>query len=269
MDNKQWFAYWVRERENIRASKAAGDPKPWSNDPTMQQTYFCNVRREDDKVTKAIRKMYTESPDLAAPNMMLARMVNKPSSLLEMSWPWDVFYPHVWKERMSQPGSWGNAYIVSTNGRRMAKHDYVAGLLETAFKQLAGPPHTVLGGTLSVAHRRIQALQGMGSFMSAQVVADLKNTPEHPLAWADDWWTWASHGPGSLRGLGWFHNKRITPSMFDEALVSARQWCYTEAAGLVEDICNQDLQNCFCEYDKFMRVSTGAGKSKRRYSGGY
>lgn len=277
--NKEKFVYWVQERDCVRVLKEGGLPPPWSIDPVFQTTYFCNVDREHDKVTRWIREQYDYLPDeyrvsMALPNMILARMVNKPESLHEMGWPFDKWRP--WADAlcdgfldvMSKKGSWGSAYIVSTNGRAMPKHEYIAGLLEQAFKQFDGGVGAGVPLTLAGWHTAIQAMPGMGSFMAAQVVADLKNTEGHPLQEAEDWHSWASHGPGSLRGLTWFHEKKITPRSFTEALVSARRWCHTNGHGaLVEQLCNQNLQNCFCEYDKYMRVSTGTGRSKRKFNG--
>lgn len=278
---KHKFVYFVKERDNIRYLKdEVGVEKPWSIDPVFQHTYFCNIDREKDRVTKWMRETHRVATTLThdknhlrahelmtAANYVMARFVNKPSSLEELKWPWVEFHPAIFRMVMSQPGSWGSAYIVSTNGRAMPKHEYIAGLLEQAFEQLAGWPAATPQPTLAGAHRRIQALQGMGSFMSAQVIADLKNTEGHPLRMADDWWSWASHGPGSLRGLGWFHDRRITPSTFMDALVSARDWVYTVDSSLLAALCNQNLQNCFCEFDKYMRVSSGTGRSKRKYNG--
>lgn len=271
--DKGKFVYWIQERECIRALKEAGLPKPWSIDPVFQTVYFCNADREHDKVTKWIREQYDYLPDkwresMAIPNMILARMVNKPDSLYGMGWPFEEWHQKDFQDVMSQKGSWGSAYIVSTNGRAMPKHEYIAGLLERVFKQFEGGVGASVPPTLQAWHTAIQAAQGMGSFMSAQVIADLKNTTGHPLANAEDWHTWASHGPGSLRGLGWFHGEKITPSSFMGALVSARQWCNNNGhSGAIGHLCNQNLQNCFCEYDKYQRVSTGTGRSKRKYNG--
>jgi hypothetical protein len=200
--------------------------------------------------------------------MILARMVNKPESLASMHWPFTKWKPSWFGNTMSQKGAWGSAYIVSTNGRAMPKHEYIAGLLEQAFEQFAGGVGANVPPTLAGWHKAIQALPGMGSFMAAQVVADLKNTKGHPLADAEDWSTWASHGPGSLRGLSWFHEEKITPKTFMDALTSARQWCYNNGHQQhIGHLCNQNLQNCFCEYSKYMKVSTGTGRSKRKYNG--
>ena len=265
------FHYWIRERENIRVRKEVlQSTTPYTDDPVFQTTYFCNVRREDDKVTRWIRGNYFPAEGLcstdATPNMMMARFVNKPESLLKLDWPWGEFHLDLWSKVMSQEGAWGGAYIVSTNGRRMAKHEYIGGLLDGAWRHFEQHPLPSTPPTLAGAHRAIQALDGMGSFMAAQVVADLKNTKGHPLADAADWHTWSSHGPGSLRGLAWYHGvDKITPSQYTTSIQEAWERLPKELQKRVQ--CMQNLQNCFCEFDKYMRVSTGTGRSKRKYNG--
>src|SRR5262245_66683119 len=41
--------------------------------------------------------------------------------------------------------------------------------------------------------------EGLGSFMKGQIIADLKYLPF--MREVDDWWTWATPGPGSMKGL--------------------------------------------------------------------
>lgn len=257
--------YWIQERENIRAQKEEGLPKPWSTDPVFQQVYFCNVRREDDRVTRWIRENYHEEHGPAAPNMMLARLVNKISTLKEMTWPWSELWEDDWLAIMSKPGAWGSAYIVSTNGRAQPKHEYILGVLEQAWQANDLWGRGVAWGSLATAHRAIQGVPGFGSFLSAQVVADLKHTKHHPLAEAEDWKHFSAHGPGSLRGLGWYFDTRITPSMYDDAIRQVWVDLGPDLQAVVE--CRQNLQNCLCEFDKYMRVRNGTGRSKRKYDG--
>ena len=47
--------YWVAERERIRVRKESGQPFPWTDDPILATYRFCNVRREDDRVTIWVR----------------------------------------------------------------------------------------------------------------------------------------------------------------------------------------------------------------------
>lgn len=258
--------YWIEERLRVMEFHDTGEEKPWSADPVFQTTYFCNVRREDDKVTKWIRRVFDNSDRMcAASNMMMARLVNKPESLEKLGWPWYDFHPRKWHEVMSKKGAWGGAYIVSTNGRAMPKHEYISDVLDSAWRHNEKWGSTIGRGTLSGAHSAIQAVQGFGSFLSAQVVADLKNTKGHPLAEAPDWYLWSAHGPGSLRGLGWYFDTKVTPTLYEDAM--RQVWADLPDNLKKEVMCRQNLQNCLCEFDKYMRVSTGTGRSKRKYHG--
>lgn len=165
---------------------------------------------------------------------------------------------------------WGSAYVVTTHGIQMPKLQYLTKrVLPAAYERLgagiwrAGYP--ALAPTLEQRHGQLMQLEGLGSFMAAQVVADLKNTEGHPLTRAPDWWTWSAWGPGSLRGLSWFFGQPITPAKYDQAMSVVIGYINRELPGLM--ISAQDVQNCLCEYDKYMRVRSGSGRSKRKYNG--
>jgi hypothetical protein len=123
--------------------------------------------------------------------------------------------------------------------------------------------------TLVGSYGFLKRLFGVQSFMAGQILADLKNTKDHPLQGAEDWWTFAVPGPGSLRGVSWIaygDNRNTSKVDFFNNLNTIRN----ELRGysdFVDKICNQDLQNCLCEFDKYCRVFTGLGRSKRGYDG--
>lgn len=160
----------------------------------------------------------------------------------------------------------------------MGKAAYLChNVLDGVFKAMGGTslPLALRGSpgvapTCKAAHKALQGLEGLGSFLAAQVVADLKNTVGHPLYTASDRDTFVAHGPGSIRGLSWFWNgATITPSNFLTYFMAAREYVnenWNETL-MGPPIDNQDLQSCLCEFDKYMRVSTNAGKSKRGYPG--
>lgn len=285
-DVKDKFHYWIRERESIRRAKEEGLPKPWSLDKTFQTTYFCNVRREDDRVTRWIRSNW--SPDKIGWDnyeyaMVLGRFLNWPDTLkrftstIRTAKSSEGETIQAVMKIMADAGLkvWGNAYVVTTHGLPMGKAAYLCQrVLPAAYERLgAGRWRGAYSGytpSLAVRHDDYMQLEGMGSFMSAQVLADLKNTKGHPLQEAKDWVSWSAPGPGSLRGLGWYFNgsaeKKVSAGQYDEAM---RQ-VYAELPPDVVELLGggmQDLQNCLCEFDKFMRVSTGTGRSKRGYPG--
>jgi hypothetical protein len=86
---------WIEEREAIRLRREAGEPPPWTADPILATWSFCNVHREDDRVTRWIaehwRKPHADDPDLWFA-MAVARFVNWPGTLAELGWPvpWDA-----------------------------------------------------------------------------------------------------------------------------------------------------------------------------------
>src|SRR4051812_23574123 len=87
--------YWVRQREEIRRRKETGlGPESWTPDTILSTYRFCNVRREDDRVTvwvrDHIRKPYADYPNLWL-MLCIARQVNWPMTLWQLindgAWP--------------------------------------------------------------------------------------------------------------------------------------------------------------------------------------
>ena len=278
---QEQLVHWINEREIVRYKKEKGWPKPWTEDPTIRSTYFCNVHREDDKVTRWIRENIPLQDDFGMHEwrMMVARMINWPETLAQLDLlsikpeqTSEEVYLYLFDVLAARARNglkvWGSAYVVTTCGARMDKAQYACEALRGAFnaRPICQPPYT-----LANAHSQIQRHQGFASFMAAQVVADLKNTEGHPLRDAEDWATWSSYGPGSLRGLNWFFyghkdgadGKKVTPKDYPNLVWTAHSMIERD----IPEMCMQDFQNCLCEFDKYMRVSTGAGRSKRNYNG--
>lgn len=268
--------YWVAERESIRTKKEAGRDKPWTSDPVFQETYFCNVHREDDKVTRWIRSFYSGyvNDSLFEYNIILSRFLNWPDTLRAIGFleKHDPNMLLLRLEALAATGKiWGGAYVITTHGIPMGKAQYLCdNVLGAAYKALSRPLHPSRGGSCTLAAEALQEIEGVGSFLSGQIVADLKNTPGHPLSKAFDKPFFVTPGPGSLRGLSWIFfggPKGVTESNFMHYFNNLRTWVDQHWPPGVAPVDNQDLQNCLCEFDKYCRVSTGTGKSKRKYNG--
>src|SRR5437762_946187 len=84
------LVYWIKEREKIRMLKGAGSVQPWTTDLILATYRFCNVHREDDRVTVWLRQNWRE-PHAADPDlwfaMVIARHLNLPDSLAEVGYP--------------------------------------------------------------------------------------------------------------------------------------------------------------------------------------
>src|ERR1700730_3740631 len=54
LDPKPFFD-WCRERHSVFEKRLAGQQFPWTDDPILTEYIFCNVFREQDKVTRWFR----------------------------------------------------------------------------------------------------------------------------------------------------------------------------------------------------------------------
>jgi hypothetical protein len=232
-------------------------------DPVFQRTYFTNVHREDDKVTRWIRRNYTPNDfgEFYEPAIVAARIFNRITTLEAFKFRWfPVSQPRLndlLVEWGAENKTWGNAYVITTHGIPMSKVDFCVNILQEAEERLRErPPMTMCYEFWEY----LQKIDGIGSFLAAQIVADLKHTAGHVLAEAHDWKGFSAPGPGSLRGLSWFFGRKITNAYYHSAIDEVR-------TVIAWDGDMQDLQNCLCEFDKYCRVATGQGRSKRNYAG--
>lgn len=266
MKNTARLLKWIQEREKIRQLKEAGAPWPWTKDKILQIYRFCNVHREDDAVTKWIAGNW-RTPNIKDPDlwfaMVVARFLNLPLSLEILG------YPVPWKPRKflalqkQDCNLFNAAYMIRSEVG--SKIEYLEAKVLTPMWRLREDlrPHT--GQTLQEFYNKLSERYGMGSFLSAQVVADLKYV--EPLKSATDWHTFAGSGPGSRRGMNrvmgfdtdspWKETDWHLYLMKLQQLVNAK---------LPEPLHAQDLQNCLCEFDKYERVRLGEGRPKQKYS---
>lgn len=266
------MAHWINQRWAIHQRKTAGEPKPWTNDRILQDFRFCNVHRENDAVTRWIADRWRDSngsePNLV-PALVLARMFNLPATLAAIEFPheWDaVRMTEIVKDRREAGHKvFNGAYLITTCGVKMDKIDYVFRVADDVQRQ---EHNNILGvNTLEKMHRHLTMINGLGDFLTGQVIADLKNTPGHTLSKAPDRLTWATPGPGSLRGLARLEGAhRPSKAGFLARLRVARAGVDVLLNEMPE-IDNQDFQNCLCEFDKWDRTYLGQSKPKQRYQG--
>jgi len=262
-------AQFVLQRELARVNHDRGALQPWCSDSVINSYRFCNVQREDDKVTRWLKKHwrdeYWQHPNFI-PAMILARMVNWPPTLENIGFPdrWDneeiVEAIHKCAARGK---AWTGAYVITTCGQAMDKAAYVVG---TAAHALAMPayqhsPRNTLDGLWT----SLRSIPGLGAgFLAAQVVADVKYTPL--LDKAIDWWTFAVPGPGSRRGINRYFELPLSTKLSDKEWIRHLRLMINDVQPLLTlKLHAQDWQNVMCEFDKWMRVKTGQGRPRSKY----
>jgi hypothetical protein len=246
---------FIKKREEVRINKEAGKPKPWTTDPILQHYRFCNVRREDDKVTIWIHHNWIR-PNYGHPNLaraiLLSRMINWPDTLEEIGFPYywsKTHYADAIRERMMRHEKvWTGAYMITAESNGNPKEVSVC---ETVDQLDFDLPSTCLD-----TWKALQTLPRIGSFMAAQFVADAKHT--HMLSYAPDRWEFCAPGPGSQKGLniilGTPHKEWKQPE-FQEEVNKIRDH-------LPFNLDAHNVQNCLCEYSKYVR-----GYSRSQYPG--
>lgn len=297
MRTAELFA-WIKERHAISLLHEAGASKPYTQDPILQKFSFCNVYRERDRVTRWVAKNWRDKnkkdPHLWFA-MVVARFINWPDTMQQLGYPLETmavgtaslafnyfagaFLGVVESRQAAGQQVYGGAYTISTNGRTMVKHRY---LLEHVFRPLWAnreAVESVLANrrvSLQGVHTALTAFQGLGSFMAAQVIADLKYAQ---LRKAPDWWTWAASGPGSRRGLNRVchgtatgHTDKLLAPWREDVWLQTLQILHDEISGMaaaaeLPQIHAQDLQNCLCEWDKWCRVTNNEGRPRSLYPG--
>lgn len=272
------FMAFVIERHRIYERRIAGKPVPWTKDKILGTYRFCNVYRELDRVTKWITEHWRE-PHAHYEHlwfaMVIARLVNKPESLAEMAFPgrWNAkhFVSVMQRRRASGAKAFGAAYIVSTGGKSMDKAEYLAQYVLTPMWERRDLLRPKKGDSLRAYFNRLSDENGMGSFMAAQVLADIKYV--EPLLHATDWWTFASSGPGSRRGM-WYvmgknpkEMKRWKEHEWREALSELQELMHPHLnEARMPRMHAQDVQNCLCEYHKYRRTQLGTGRPKQKFT---
>lgn len=279
-DNVARLVAFIVEREAVRQRRAAGQAWPWTGDPILREYRFCCVRREDDAVTrwvaKNVREQYENDADLWH-LLTMARLFNnvetldavlknaRAGSVLGVSF-YESARSTVRRMQKSKQRVFNPAYMITTAGKKQDKIDYIFELLGTLWANrlhLRPQKHD----TLNSYHMLLGQFQGLGSFLTAQVIADLKYV--EPLRSASDWHTFAASGPGSRRGMNRILGRPVNAPWQEDDW--RQKLCKLQTATSVHlrrakiELHAQDLQNCLCEWDKYCRALYGEGRPKQRY----
>lgn len=276
---------FAKERQNVYVKKERGDLKPWTKDPILQTYRFANVFREQDKVTKWLATNWRNA-NAGDPNLWLtmtvARFLNNIPCMAALPAPltWEgrerTRILKILKDRKAAGEQvFGGAYMVRSDPG--CKIDYIDSVFKAMWKErklLQLLPWT--GETLAGYYAKLHPFRGLGSFMAAQIVADLKNCAT-PLASAPDWWDWAASGPGSRRGLS---RVLLLPPQRggSEDFMAWKEDVWFDKFSMVRERCTvkratmsalhaQDFQGVLCEFDKYMRVKNGEGRPRSLYPG--
>lgn len=263
------FWYWIRERQAIYERRLLGLVKPWSNDPIFQTCKFTNVYRELDRTSRWVARNW-RTPHNDDPHVWFAMavsvMTNNIDTMEALGYPvpWDRqhFETVLWDRRERGLPVFGNAYLLTTHRHSIPKITYYANILDRLWNMREKIPACK---TLNEIHFLLTGVDGIASFISGQIIAAYKYADSCTAKGFD---TFAVSGPGSRRGLARLNGYPPTYNWREEDWYHCLYHLQEPVTEHTEYVLHlQDLQNCCCEFDKYVRVKTGEGRIKQKYNG--
>lgn len=289
------FWWFITERQLIwRRRNIEKRPPPWTDDPTMQVERFTNVYRELDPGTRyavdAILEQDAPKPDKVF-NVMFYRLVGRPESHATVGFmrleDFDVdlvraalrrvrelhgVSPFTTAYMVSAYASLGSREKIENVARLFGKlHQRFAGLYDR-IERAAGPEEI---------HQALASEYGFGTFLAYQVFVDLTyavrvygGAPLLPYSQNE----WASAGPGARRGVSMLLSdgcrqshlevmRWLQQNQRDEFARLGLDFPFVvEANGAPRELTLANIQNCLCEFHKYVKIRDGTGRGRRKFA---
>ena len=284
----EMFKQFVVDRYLVHLNKDYyKQPKPWTNNPILQNYKFTNVRREHDKTTIHLLNMLEEHKDASygnkIMNIVLYRLFNKIETSQLIGWVDFSRYDDADLRAKLSSAAPGFVYFTNafyTTGMRQGFKKYYP---DETFQPIIIPRVcNDMKVDVVKAIKRAQTPQevidalklfnGIGDFLSYQMFVDLTYLDEFP--WSEN--EFVVSGPGCVAGLSELFEDRGGLS-FDELLFWLRDNCPITrdmCMELMVDLPEHDrymnlmsLENCMCELSKYIRAAEGTGRPKNLYNG--
>lgn len=278
VDQVSELLYWIKERHQIYLRRKNSKKPPWSNDETMQQVYFTNPYRENDKVTVWFRD-FMRGPRARTNEVLFATIAFRRFNSIQtgevllahnlhLEWDTDIAYHYI-KAMTEKTGlPYLSAAYMITGEKGKEKLGYLCDLNSDVYehrKELIRELSNPKCNTLQAGHKILTGLRGFGPFTAYELITDLRHTK---FFWdAKDINTWCSFGPGAKRGLNRLLTREPATTMPPNALDhmnALRRILNKRLPKSMPQLEMREVEHSLCEFDKYMRVKQG-GRPKRWY----
>jgi len=276
------FIYWIKERHKVYLKRSKGKPKPWTDDAILQNYFFTNPYRENDKTTiwfkDNVREKMRHSPNVIFATACF-RWFNRISTgqylkKIKAFTHWNE--PIVVKALtlLQQTGTpvFTGAYIIMST-----PHQPKINAICRSVSEVWQDRHNLIKGsknwtTLKKSHKQLNTYYGLGKFMAYEIVCDLRYTDI--LNKATDVNTWCNPGPGCRRGIlrliGSYSSENRTrkiPVDWLNQLTDLLAVVNKRLPRTMPKFELREIEHSLCEWDKYERALHNDGQLKRRYKG--
>ena len=277
------YWYFANERQNIFIKKLNGDTPPWTNDPILKTYKFCNSYRVNDRVSQYLLKNVIYNAKTYKDEDMLFRIIlfklfNKEST-------WELLlkefkditlstfdmkeYSNVLTNAINNNIKIYNDAYISCATKAFGydrKHDNHLALLNKMFIIDKVQDKILKCTNMEQAFKIIKSYPLIGNFMAYQLITDINYS--NIVDWKEDEFTVA--GPGSLRGIkkcfidkGNLSNEDIIRYMYNHQEEEFKRLNLNFKTIGNRKLQLIDIQNIFCELDKYCREKVPSLKSNR------
>ncbi len=289
LQSKQIAEYFATARERysimLRRKKWNVTGPILTDDDAFRNWRFCNVFREDDRVTKWIRDNVRE-PLRNNPRVYLAmvvcRLFNKISTL-DILLKSDLFGGSNLISRWDSDKARellkdckpivGAAYVVKTPDG-MNKLDGVLHMVGNVDTWVIKFPSIMRHQTLEDTWNVLCEFSCIGKFMAYEIVSDLRHT--YLLENASDINMWANAGPGACLGLSWLTEGNLTAvkygskktgelalKLMQELLIHSKDPLHWPEEWPLWEM--REVEHWLCEYAKWVKVTHLGMRMKRKF----
>lgn len=280
------LAYFIKERMDIFWGRLAGEEPPYTKDPIMQRYKFTNVYRVTDRASQWMIRNVIYNHDWNAEDyifrVLLYKHFNLPSTWTGLidalgfeptvrNFNTDLYIQALKSVAASYPAVYSGAYMVAgVKGYKVKYEGYMHIFRELLNPQSGFLDRAIACKSMEELHWLIGLQSYVGSFLAYQYTTDLNYTPiwkfsENDLAVAT---VGSKRGIekllGGLKPRSYAEVIRFYVNYQNELLITH---------GLDKEFVNLfgrrlqpiDIQNCFCEIDKYTRIFKPGNKT----AGGY
>jgi len=288
IENNTLFWKYIAERYNIYLKRKKGLPPPWTEDRLLQQYKFTNVFRDLDPGTIYVQeKILPRCANLteAVFNIIIYRLFNKISTFeyhgIQSIKDFNQKELETRIRELSKTAKvFTNAFIVSGYATIPGKDKIskVCNIISSIHSKLPSLIKAIsYNPTSQKTFEEIIKLEGIGRFLGYQICVDIGYYDKKIY---DE----SSHvvcGPGCINGLNRLFNKPLSGKEYDEAIIFLEKIQYDEfkkisidQEKLFSDRKNKylnlmALENCLCEFSKYMKALKGEGRPRNKYTSKY
>lgn len=274
----QYYFYFIQERMSIFWKRYEQGLYPFSDDPILSTYKFTNVYRATDRVSQYLIRevIYNKNIDYRRPedvllNILIFKIFNKVETweLIQKEYGnvnVDTFNPQKLSLYLSsvikESPIFSSAYMMTGTHRDYnhlkAKHEKWLSMVDIEFIKGRKFDEIINSKSLEDVYKILNSCAFLGGFLSYQYAIDFNYS--NVIDYDEN--SFVKAGIGAIRGIkkcfdstGKYTYEDIIRYTFDNFEKYQQKYGYTDFKSLFgRSLTLIDIQNCFCETDKYLRV---------------